>query len=89
MLFEYQNVKNRIKYEQERGRTEDMIEDGYSTVLRVYFERNYSTFASFASSAGGGSRNFADYAWKIILIIYYYYHGKIRQNRIIWKNARV
>lgn len=24
-LFEYQNVKNRIKYEQERGRTEDMI----------------------------------------------------------------
>jgi len=26
VLFEYQNVKNRIKYEQERGRTEDMIE---------------------------------------------------------------
>ncbi len=25
-LFEYQNVKNRIKYEQERGRTEDLIE---------------------------------------------------------------
>ena len=25
VLFEYQNVKNRIKYEQERGRTEDMI----------------------------------------------------------------
>lgn len=24
-LFEYQNVKNRIKYEQERGRTEDLI----------------------------------------------------------------
>ena len=24
VLFEYQNVKNRIKYEQERGRTEDM-----------------------------------------------------------------
>ena len=24
-LFEYQNVKNRIKFEQERGRTEDMI----------------------------------------------------------------
>ena len=27
VLFEYQNVKNRIKYEQERGRTEDLIED--------------------------------------------------------------
>ncbi len=27
VLFEYQNVKNRIKYEQERGRTEDIIED--------------------------------------------------------------
>ena len=27
VLFEYQNVKNRIKYEQERGRTEDMIEE--------------------------------------------------------------
>lgn len=26
VLFEYQNVKNRIKYEQERGRTEDMLE---------------------------------------------------------------
>lgn len=26
VLFEYQNVKNRIKYEQERGRTEDLIE---------------------------------------------------------------
>ena len=26
-LFEYQNVKNRIKFEQERGRTEDMIEE--------------------------------------------------------------
>ncbi len=25
VLFEYQNVKNRIKFEQERGRTEDMI----------------------------------------------------------------
>lgn len=25
VLFEYQNVKNRIKYEQERGRTEDLI----------------------------------------------------------------
>lgn len=25
ILFEYQNVKNRIKFEQERGRTEDMI----------------------------------------------------------------
>lgn len=25
LLFEYQNVKNRIKYEQERGRTEDLI----------------------------------------------------------------
>ena len=25
VLFEYQNVKNRIKYEQERGRTEDML----------------------------------------------------------------
>lgn len=25
VLFEYQNVKNRIKYEQERGRTEDII----------------------------------------------------------------
>ena len=27
VLFEYQNVKNRIKYEQERGRTEDMIDE--------------------------------------------------------------
>lgn len=27
VLFEYQNVKNRIKYEQERGRTEDMLEE--------------------------------------------------------------
>lgn len=26
-LFEYQNVKNRIRYEQERGRTEDIIEE--------------------------------------------------------------
>lgn len=26
-LFEYQNVKNRIRYEQERGRTEDLIEE--------------------------------------------------------------
>ena len=26
VLFEYQNVKNRIKYEQERGNTEDLIE---------------------------------------------------------------
>ena len=26
VLFEYQNVKNRIKFEQERGRTEDLIE---------------------------------------------------------------
>ena len=25
VLFEYQNVKNRIKFEQERGRTEDLI----------------------------------------------------------------
>ncbi len=25
VLFEYQNVKNRIKYEQERGKTEDMV----------------------------------------------------------------
>ena len=25
VLFEYQNVKNRIRYEQERGRTEDLI----------------------------------------------------------------
>ena len=25
-LFEYQNVKNRLKYEQERGRTEDLVE---------------------------------------------------------------
>ena len=25
LLFEYQNVKNRIKFEQERGRTEDLI----------------------------------------------------------------
>lgn len=25
VLFEYQNVKNRLKYEQERGRTEDLI----------------------------------------------------------------
>ena len=24
-LFEYQNVKNRIRFEQERGRTEDLI----------------------------------------------------------------
>jgi len=27
VLFEYQNVKNRIKYEQERGRAEDLIEE--------------------------------------------------------------
>lgn len=27
VLFEYQNVKNRIKYEQERGRTEDLLAD--------------------------------------------------------------
>ncbi len=27
VLFEYQNVKNRLKYEQERGRTEDLIEE--------------------------------------------------------------
>lgn len=27
VLFEYQNIKNRIKYEQERGRTEDIIEE--------------------------------------------------------------
>ena len=27
VLFEYQNVKNRIKFEQERGRTEDMLEE--------------------------------------------------------------
>ena len=27
VLFEYQNVKNRLKYEQERGRTEDMLAD--------------------------------------------------------------
>lgn len=27
VLFEYQNVKNRIKFEMERGRTEDLIED--------------------------------------------------------------
>jgi signal peptidase len=26
VLFEYQNVKNRLKYEQERGRTEDFLE---------------------------------------------------------------
>ncbi|MBQ6580175.1 MAG: hypothetical protein IIX33_05060 [Oscillospiraceae bacterium] len=26
VLFEYQNVKNRIKFEQERGRTEDLID---------------------------------------------------------------
>ena len=26
VLFEYQNVKNRLKYEQERGRTEDILE---------------------------------------------------------------
>ena len=27
VLFEYQNVKNRLKYEEERGRTEDIIEE--------------------------------------------------------------
>lgn len=27
VLFEYQNVKSRIKFEQERGRTEDLIEE--------------------------------------------------------------
>ena len=26
VLFEYQNVKNRLKYEQERGKTEDLLE---------------------------------------------------------------
>lgn len=30
VLFEYQNVKNRIKYEQERGRTEDLIAEQQS-----------------------------------------------------------
>ena len=27
VLFEYQNVKNRLRYEEERGRTEDVIEE--------------------------------------------------------------
>ena len=27
VLFEYQNVKNRLRYEEERGRTEDIIEE--------------------------------------------------------------
>ena len=27
VLFEYQNIKNRLKYEQERGRTEDLLEE--------------------------------------------------------------
>ncbi|MBQ8611084.1 MAG: signal peptidase I [Oscillospiraceae bacterium] len=27
VLFEYQNVKNRLKYEEERGRTEDILEE--------------------------------------------------------------
>ena len=27
VLFEYQNVKNRIRFEQERGRTEDLLEE--------------------------------------------------------------
>ena len=27
VLFEYQNVKNRLRYEEERGRTEDMLEE--------------------------------------------------------------
>lgn len=31
VLFEYQNVKNRIKYEQERGRTEDLIAEQKKT----------------------------------------------------------
>ena len=27
VLFEYQNVKNRLRYEEERGRTEDLLEE--------------------------------------------------------------
>ncbi len=34
VLFEYQNVKNRIKYEQERGRTEDLIAAAQTNAAR-------------------------------------------------------
>lgn len=33
VLFEYQNVKNRIKFEQERGRTEDLIAEQQATQI--------------------------------------------------------
>ena len=64
----------------------DMIEDGYSTVCCVYFERNYSTFASFASYAGGGSRNFADYAdvagkYTVSVYIWLYYKGEVWETK--------
>lgn len=39
VLFEYQNVKNRIKYEQERGRTEDMIAAHAQDVAKKEAER--------------------------------------------------
>jgi signal peptidase len=39
VLFEYQNVKNRIKYEQERGRTEDMIAAHAQEVAKKEAER--------------------------------------------------
>jgi len=35
VLFEYQNVKNRIKYEQERGRTEDLIAAAQSSAAQT------------------------------------------------------
>ena len=39
LLFEYQNIKNRIKYEQERGRTEDLIAAAQSEQARKEEER--------------------------------------------------
>ena len=39
VLFEYQNVKNRIKYEQERGKTEDLIAAQKAAEVKKEVER--------------------------------------------------
>lgn len=39
VLFEYQNVKNRLKYEQERGKTEDLIAQQNEEKARLEEER--------------------------------------------------
>ena len=39
VLFEYQNVKNRLKYEQERGKTEDLIVQQHEEKARLAEER--------------------------------------------------